>query len=81
LGKRKITFKKASPKNLTAIGKISSLVIQALKEIGKDNVSEIEKKMILEHLKKEEIYRLEHDIRVAPEWIRIIMRQALPIKN
>ncbi len=81
LGKRKITFKKASPKNLTAIGKISSLVIQALKEIGKDNVSEIEKKTILEHLKKEETYRLEHDIRLAPEWIRIIMRQALPIKK
>jgi hypothetical protein len=81
LGKRNILFKNASPKNLAAIGKISSLVIQALKEIGKDNVSEIEKKMILEHLKKEEIYRLEHDIRLAPEWIRIIMRQALPIKN
>ena len=81
LGKRKITFKKASPKNLTAIGKISSLVIQALKEIGKDNVSEIEKKTILEHLKKEETYRLEHDIRLAPEWIRIIMRQALTIKK
>jgi hypothetical protein len=80
-GKRNILFKKASPKNLAAIGKISSLVIQALKEIGKDNVSEIEKNMILEHLKKEEIYRLEHDIRLAPEWIRIIMRQALPIKN
>lgn len=81
LGKRKITFKKASPKNLTAIGKISSLVIQALKEIGKGNVSEIEKKTIIEHLKKEETYRLEHDIRLAPEWIRIIMRQALTIKK
>ncbi len=31
LGKRKITFKKASPKNLAAIGDISGLVIQALK--------------------------------------------------
>ena len=81
LGKRNILFKNASPKNLAAIGKISSLVIQALKEIGKDNVSEIEKKTIIEHLKKEETYRLEHDIRLAPEWIRIIMRQALPIKN
>ena len=77
LGKRKIIFKKASPKNLAAIGKISSLVIQGLKEIGKDNITEYEKQIVLEHLKKEEKYRLEHDIRLAPEWIRIIMRQAI----
>jgi hypothetical protein len=77
LGKRKIIFKKTSPKNLSAIGKISSLCIQALKEIGKDKATEKEKKKIIEHLKKEEPSRLEHDIRLAPEWIRVIMRQAL----
>ena len=77
VGKRKIIFKKASPKNLAAIGEISRLAIQALKEIGKDKVTEDEKQIILKHLKNEEKYRLEHDIRLAPEWIRKIMRQAL----
>jgi len=82
LGRRKIVFKKATPKNLAAIGKISSLVIQALKEIGKDKVTESEINIILKQLAKEEPYRLEHDIRLAPEWIRVIMRQALnTIKN
>lgn len=81
LGKRKIVFKKTSPKNLACIGKISSLVIQALKEIGKDKATEDEIKIILEHLEKEETYRLEHDIKLAPEWIRIIMRKALKTKN
>lgn len=77
LGKRTIVFKKTSPKNLASIGKISTLVIQALKEIGKEMVTENEIKIILEHLKKEEPYRLEHDIKLAPEWIRVIMRKAL----
>lgn len=77
IGNRKIIFKKSSPKNLATIGEISGLVIQALKEIGKDNVTESEKQIILEHLKNEDKYRLEHDIRLAPEWIRIIMRNAL----
>lgn len=77
LGKRKILFKKSAPKNLSAIGKISSLVIQALKEIGKDNCTENEIQIILKQLTKEEPYRLEHDIRLAPEWIRVIMRQAI----
>jgi hypothetical protein len=77
LGKRKILFKKSAPKNLSAIGKISGLVIQALKEIGKDKATDSEIQIILKHLAKEEPYRLEHDIRLAPEWIRIIMRKAL----
>lgn len=77
LGKRKILFKNTAPKNLSAIGKISSLVIQALKEIGKDNSTETEIEIILKQLAKEEPYHLEHDIKLAPEWIRVIMRQAL----
>jgi len=77
LGRRKIVFKKATPKNLAAIGKRSSLVIQALKEIGKDKVTESEIKIITKQLANEEPYRLEHDIRLAPEWIRVIMRQAI----
>jgi hypothetical protein len=81
LGKRKIVFKKTSPKHLACIGKISSLVIQALKEIGKDKATTDEIKIILEHLEKEEPYRVEHDIKLAPEWIRIIMRKALTTKN
>lgn len=76
LGKRKIRFKKTSPKNLSAIGKISGLVIQALREIGKENVTENEIRIVLEQLKNENPFRLEHDIRLAPEWIRIIMRKA-----
>jgi hypothetical protein len=53
------------------------LVIQALKEIGKDKITEKEMEIILRHLKSEDPYRLEHDIKLAPEWIRIIMRKAL----
>lgn len=77
LTNRTIKFKKSSPKNLSAIGKISSLVIQALKEIGESNVTDEEIKIILKHLENEEPYRLKHDISLAPEWIRIIMRKAL----
>ena len=77
IGKRTIKFKKVSPKNLAAIGPISSLAIQALKIIGKDNPTEKEIEIILKHLKTEEPYRLEHDIKLAPEWIRVIMRKAL----
>ena len=81
VGNRSIVFKKTSPKNLAAIGIFSGIVIQAVKKIGKENVTDIEIEKILEHLKKEDPNRLEHDIKLAPEWIRIIMRKALNETN
>jgi hypothetical protein len=79
-GNRTIQFKKTTPKNLAAKGKISSLVIQALKAIGKDKITENERKKILEILRNEKTSDLEHDIRLAPEWIRKIIKEALTDK-
>jgi uncharacterized protein (UPF0261 family) len=72
-----ITFKRTTPKNLATIGKISGLAIQALKEIGKGKVESWEEKKIIQLLKKEDQSKLKHDIKMAPEWIRGIMRKAL----
>jgi len=77
VGKRIIKFKKATPKNLLAKGKISRLVIQALKEIGNGKVSEEEEKKIINLLKREEKGDLKHDIALAPVWIQKIMQKAL----
>ena len=77
IGKRTIKFKKTTPKNLLAKGKISRLVIQALKEIGNSKVTEEEEQKILTLLKKEDVKDLKHDIALAPVWIQKIMKRAL----
>lgn len=77
VGKRKIKLKKTTPKNLLAKGKISRLVIQALKEIGNGKVSQEEEKKIINLLKKEDEKDLKHDIVLAPRWIQKIMKKAL----
>jgi len=77
VGKRTITFKKATPKNVATMGAISGLVIQALKVIGKDKVSLDEINQIRDLLSKENPTHLRHDLRLAPEWIRQIMRPSL----
>jgi hypothetical protein len=74
LGKQTITFKKSSAKNLAAIGQLSKLAVQALRTIGKDKVSNQELEKIRELLKKEKPYHLQHDIKLAPEWIRKLLR-------
>ncbi len=77
VGRRKIKFKKTTPKNLLAKGKISRLVIQALKEIGNGKVSEAEETKIIDLLRNEDEKDLRHDILLAPVWIQKIMKQAL----
>lgn len=79
VGKQTIKFKKTAPKNLDAKGPISSLVIQALKMIGKGKVSENELNKILAHLKREKREYILHDSNLAPVWIADIMRMVIKI--
>ncbi len=76
---RTITFKKTTPKNVAAVGEISRLAIQALRSIGKQQVTAHEIKQIQQLLKKEKLTRLQHDIPLAPDWIREIMKPALKL--
>ena len=79
VGKRTIKLKRTTPKNLMAKGKISSLVIQALREIGKDKASQTELKQIIKLLKEEDQQLLKHDIKLVPEWIKQIMKEAINV--
>jgi hypothetical protein len=73
IGKQTITFKKASSKNLAFKGKISMLVIQAIRTIGKDQVTAEEIKHIKNILINENPKHLQHDLQLAPVWIRKLM--------
>jgi predicted transcriptional regulator of viral defense system len=77
VGKRTITFKKTSPKNLSVRGEISGLAIQTLKTIGQNKADEktIEKiQTILKNEKKENII---NDAKLSPAWIYKILMQAI----
>ena len=74
-----IKFKKTSPKNLATKGKISSLVIQALREIGKDNATPQQLKKITDLLQNEKLAMIEHDARLAPVWISRILLNAIKV--
>jgi hypothetical protein len=77
VGKRSIVFKKTSPKNLAAIGEISRLVIQALREIGKDKISGDQLKKIRKLLRIEKLDIVKHDAALASVWIKKIMIDAI----
>ena len=53
------------------------LVTFALKEIGKDNLTEEQKEHILQLLKQEDPESLKRDLSLMPDWIQMIIQQAL----
>ena len=77
IGKRTISFKRTSPRNLMTTGEISTLAIQALKEIGQENVDEQILKQLKVVLKKETQENILHDAKLAPAWINKILKQSL----
>ncbi len=76
IGKRTITFKKTSPKNLMVKGEISGLAIQALKSIGQNKIEDDVLIKMLAILKKEKKENILHDAKLAPAWINKILMSA-----
>lgn len=74
VGKRRILLKRTTPRNMITAGKVSGLVIQALRHLGRKNVdSEIIRR--LDHrLDDAARKQLMKDIRYAPAWIADIFR-------
>lgn len=73
---RSIQFKYTTPKNLAFNNPLAMLVTFALKEVGRDNMTDDiarQIKSILQNEKKENILA---DEALMPEWIRTFIRQA-----
>lgn len=73
VGNQKIKFKIASPKLLSAKDETDVLVIQALRELGKNNITPSVIEKIKKVLKEVDRNDLIHDSKLAPVWISEIM--------
>jgi len=69
IGRAAIKFKPTTPKKLSLQGEISSLIIQALEELGTKNLEESTIQRIKELLQKEDPNKLYADIKLAPSRI------------
>ncbi len=75
IGATTIQLRRTTPKNMAMAGRLSGLLVQAFREIGKENMTteRIEYlKRILPADKRQELLK---DIRLAPEWMRSIFRK------
>lgn len=78
IGKMELIFKKTTPKNMAMAGKISGLVVQALKYLGQEHIDYKKINTIKQKLSDSDKKTLQIDARLAPVWIsKIINTQIL----
>lgn len=82
LGGRTVTLKHGVPKNFAYKGKLMPELVQALRSIGKDNISADDEKRISALLSQyPEESTFEHDLQLAPVWIRQLITRNKTILN
>ncbi|MFZ5801473.1 MAG: DUF6088 family protein [Candidatus Omnitrophota bacterium] len=75
VGKRKIVLKRTTPKNMATAGRISGLVIQALRYLKQVNIDPTVIARLKRRLSDADKSTLMNDIRYAPAWIGNIFRK------
>ena len=75
VGNRQIVLQHREPKSLATAGKISGLVIQALKYLGREYIDDQVIEQLDRRLSERDRGQLLKDVRHAPEWIASIFRK------
>ncbi|MFH1440536.1 MAG: DUF6088 family protein [Candidatus Omnitrophota bacterium] len=75
INKQQIMLKRTTPKNMATAGRVSGLVIQALRYLGQDHADDNIIGMLKKRLSNADKRQLMNDLRYAPAWIGNIFRQ------
>jgi hypothetical protein len=75
IGRQEIQLRRTTPRNMAAAGRLSGLLMQALRHLGKEHISPAR----MEHLKRtlppKERRQLLKDLRLAPAWMHPLFRE------
>ena len=74
-GPMQIQFKRTTPKQMTAAGRLSGLVIQAFKSMGVKHITPAHIERLRKNIPPIERAKLMKDLGLAPAWMRPLMRQ------
>lgn len=75
INKQQIVLKRTTPKNMATAGRVSGLVIQALRYLGQEHVDDKIIGMLKKRLSGDDKCQLMNDLRYASIWIGAIFRQ------
>ena len=75
IGNQEIIFKKTTKKIMSSAGTREGLLIQALKNLGKDHIDQIARAQIAEFLKDSNEKEIRQNMKFAPAWIRALLQR------
>lgn len=82
IGNRTVSLIHCSPKNFAYKGKLMPELVQALRSIGEENITEAIEKRVAQLLSEApETGTIEHDLLLAPVWVRTIIKRNLKNTN
>lgn len=74
VGQQRIVLRRTTPRNMATAGRISGLVIQALRYLGQRNVDQVTIARLSRRLNRADRDQLLKDAPLAPAWIGQVMR-------
>jgi Family of unknown function (DUF6088) len=75
IGSTTIQLRRTTPKNMEAAGRLSGLLIQALRELGQEHVTPQRLSLLKKKIPLAKRRELTKDIRLAPAWMHPIFRE------
>ncbi|NQV49538.1 MAG: hypothetical protein HQ507_03525 [Candidatus Marinimicrobia bacterium] len=81
IGKRQIILKRTTPRNMAMAGRVSGLVNQALKYLGKDQVDQSIITRLKDRLDNSARVQLLKDIKYVPAWIAKVFQQITQVQD
>ena len=75
VGPMTIRLRRTTPRNMAAAGRLSGLIIQALRELGEAHVTAARIAHLKETLPADKRRELLKDLKLAPAWMHPILRE------
>jgi len=80
IGKQEIILKPTTPKNMIGAGTKAGLILHALRQIGKENVTVEMTDQIKRQIEEKDVKHIKKQMQFAPVWIAKIMRELIHSK-
>lgn len=80
IGNQEIIFKKATKKVMSSAGTREGLLIQALKNLGKDHIDQTARMQISKFLKGSTEKEVRQNMKFAPAWIRALVFEIMELE-
>ena len=74
-GPMQISFKRTTPRQMAAAGRLSGLLIQAFKSLGAPHITPARIERLRQQIPAAERARVLQDIALAPAWMRPFLRE------